>query len=134
MRLTHLRIRYGLPPGAPLFSTSWALLAPAVATARWRPPCDVVEGVDARTVRLELGGVPEEDLEVAVYEDSLVVEGARPWPGVEPGARVHLAELRYGAFRVELPLPGGVDPAAVRGTLDRGLLTLVLPRAEGARP
>lgn len=117
-----------------MLSTSWAALSPAVSPTTWRPPCDVVESATAWTVRLEISGVAEEAIEIALYEDSLVVEGSRPWPGVSAGDRIHLAELRYGPFRFELELPPDVDPAAVRASYERGLLTVVLPRARRQLP
>lgn len=132
MRLTHLRVRYGRTGGAlrsAVLSTTWAVISPAPA---WRPPCDVVEGAAGWTVRLEIGGVSEEGVEVSLYEDSLVVEGTRPWPGVVAGDRVHLAEVRYGPFRLALELPGGIERDGARASWDRGLLTIVLPKA-GAR-
>jgi HSP20 family protein len=133
MRFTHLRIRYGRAVGtlgASTFSAAWSALSTAVPVAAplWRPPCDVLESADAWTLRAELAGLAEEELEIALYEDSVVIQGTRPWPGVVPGERVHLAELRYGPFRVELALPDEVDRDAVRAGYDRGLLTVLLPK------
>jgi HSP20 family protein len=132
MRLTHLRIRYGRSTGtlrAAVFSTAWTAIPPAVAAPVWRPPCDVLESPSAWTVRAEIGGLADDDLEIALYEDSLVIEGTRPWPGAVADARVLLAELRYGPFRFELELPGEVLRSAVQASYDRGLLTVVLPKA-----
>jgi HSP20 family protein len=131
MRLTHLRIRYGRATGtlrSSAFSATWATLPPAVAAPVWRPACDVLESAAAWIVRAELAGLAEDDIELALYEDSIVIQGTRPWPGAVPGERVHLAELRYGPFRFELELPGEVDRDAVRARYDRGLLTVVLPK------
>lgn len=136
MRLAHLRLRYGRVGAlrSAVLSAAWTTFAPAPVPPVWRPPCDVVEGAGAWTVRLEIGGVDEDALEIALYEDSVVVEGTRPWPGTDAGDRVHLAELRYGPFRFELDLPPDVDRDAVRGTYEGGLLTLVLPKTRRAAP
>lgn len=131
MRLTHLRIRYGRTvPGTQsvVFAAAWTALSPAVATPVWRPPCDVLESAEAWTVRAEIAGLADDELEIAVYEDSLVIQGRRPWPGAVADTRVLLAEVRYGPFRFELPLPGEVARGAVRASYERGLLTVVLPK------
>ncbi len=131
MRLTHLRIRYGRATGtlrSTVFSAAFATLSPTVAAPVWRPPCDVLESAAAWTVRAEIAGLADDEIEIALYEDSVVIEGTRPWRGAVPGERVHLAELRYGPFRFELELPGEVDRSAVRASYDRGLLTVVLPK------
>lgn len=132
MRLTHLRVRIGrasgaTPPAALAAAWSAALSAP-VAPPEWRPPCDVLESGDAWTLRAELGGLADEDLEILVYEDSIVVQGVRPWRGATGAVRVHLAELRYGPFRFALDLPTGIDRDAVRAGYERGILTLVAPK------
>ncbi len=135
MRLTHLRIRYERPAGVEspaVLAAAWAAaLAPRVASPEWRPPCDVTESAGAWTVQAELGGLAEDGLEILLYEDSLVVQGVRPWRGARDAVRVHLAEIRYGAFRFVLDLPADVDRAAARASYDRGILTVVLPRTAG---
>lgn len=137
MRLMHLRVRYGrrrdVEPAAAL-AAAWAVAASArVAAPEWRPPCDVTESETAWTVRAEIGGLEDDDLEVLLYEDSLVVQGVRPWRGAGQATRVHLAELRYGPFRFMLDLPTGVDRGAAQARYERGLVTVVLPKAGGAR-
>jgi hypothetical protein len=111
MRLTHLRVRYRAAneTGAPaaLAAARVTTLAAPIAPPEWRPPCDVVETADAWTVRAELGGLADDAFEVLLYEDSVVVRGVRPWHAA-PDVRVHLAELRYGPFRLALDLPPGI--------------------------
>ncbi len=107
--------------------------APAtVAQPQWRPAVDVYEACDALVVRMELAGVSEDDFEVSLYQDALVVEGERQWR--VPGEVEHFlaAEIAYGPFRIEVPLPFPVDSTAVRATYEDGFLTLRLPKAEGA--
>ncbi len=135
MRLTHLRVRYGrVGARSALLSTSWVTVPVPLSAPAWRPPADVLQGPDSWTVRLEIAGVREEEVRIALYEDSLVVEGTRPWPGLGPEDRVEVAELRYGRFRFELDLPPNLDRSRARATYDRGLLTLDLPRSGSAAP
>ena len=41
----------------------------------WRPLADIHESLDMITVKIELAGMREEDIEVTLYEDALVVGG-----------------------------------------------------------
>jgi HSP20 family protein len=133
MRLMHLRVRYerrrDVEPAAALVA-AWAVAASArVAAPEWRPPCDVTESESTWTVHAEIGGLSDDDLEILLYEDSLVVQGIRPWQGAGQATRVHLAELRYGPFRLTLDLPAAVDRDAVQARYERGIVTVVLPKA-----
>src|SRR5260221_3005601 len=43
----------------------------------WRPLADIHESADIMTVKIELAGMNEEDIDVALYEDALVGSGGR---------------------------------------------------------
>ena len=101
--------------------------AVTLAPVRWRPATDVSESADHFNVTVELAGVDPESLDVQLFEDALVVEGARPATGSAHGV-YHSAEIRHGPFRVEVPLPGAIDPERIDARYDRGLLQITLPR------
>lgn len=135
MRVVHFRVRRrgsGEPSGTALAAAWSSVLASTIAAPEWRPPCDVVESAEEWRVTAELGGLAEDDVEILLYEDSLVVQGVRPWRGALAGVRVHLAEVRYGAFRFALDLPTDAERASVRASYERGMLIIVLPKS-GAR-
>jgi HSP20 family molecular chaperone IbpA len=96
--------------------------------AGWRPDADTYE--TARTVEIivDLAGVEEDDFEVQLFEDVLVVEGQRSLPSCHEGAVYHVAGIRQGLFRVELPLPSPVDPERVEARYERGLLCITLSK------
>jgi HSP20 family molecular chaperone IbpA len=104
-----------------------------VAQPRWRPAADVYETARGFAVTVELAGVDQDELEVLLYEDAVVVQGRRRLPACEAGGLYHLAEIRQGPFRVEVPLPAAVDSERVEARYDQGLLRVTLPRAEGRR-
>jgi HSP20 family protein len=102
----------------------WDVVRPrGLASPFFRPAADVVETRDAYVVTVELPGVDDDEMDLYVHPDALVVAGRRRCPGV-PGARWHAAEIRYGPFRFDVPLPGDVDPESVDATTDRGLLRI----------
>jgi HSP20 family protein len=137
MRCRHLGIRYtvvltaGQPPA--LEGEAWRSrrMDVVLAHSHWRPDADVVETVRAITVTVELAGVDEEDVAVLLFEDVLVVEGRRELPRCERDGVYHVAAIRQGPFRIEVPLPVRIDPKGVVARYERGLVWVRLPKANG---
>lgn len=95
----------------------------------WRPLADIHESADMMTVKIELAGMNEEDIEVTLYEDALVVSGVRQ-DDHEHGENLyyHEAQIRYGPFRVEVYIPSPIDREAVTARYENGFLWVVLPK------
>jgi HSP20 family protein len=134
MRFRRLSIRYReLAPGAALrlLGDPWILPLLPIPMARpeWRPPVDYCETGGELSVKIEIAGMTEDQFEILVYQDVLVIQGERPWRSSGAEARFHLAEIRYGPFRFELPIPGGVDRERVTARYEQGVLTVHLPKA-----
>ncbi len=105
----------------------------ALARPEWRPPVDYWETADELAVKVEVAGMSEEQFEILVYEDILVIQGERPWHAAPAETRFHLAEIRHGPFRLELPIPSGVDRERVAARYERGFLIVVLPKGNSRR-
>jgi len=101
-----------------------------VGDRAWRPPADVFETPKGYTVRLEVAGMDEDDVEICLYADALVVRGTRPCVA-DPHARFLLVEIRHGAFVFDMPLPGDVDRDRVEARYERGYVLVDLPRRQG---
>jgi HSP20 family protein len=95
----------------------------------WRPLADIRETSDVMTVKIELAGMKEEDIDVTLYADALVVSGER-LDEHEQGATVyyHEAQIRYGPFRVEVFIPAPVDKEGVTARYENGFLWVDLPK------
>jgi HSP20 family molecular chaperone IbpA len=138
MRCRHLGSRYRMVLTAGQSPASggegwWIHRMPAAALAHshWRPDADVVETVGAITVTVELAGVDEEDVAVLLFEDVLVVEGRRELPRCEGDGMYHVAGIRQGPFRIEVPFSVRIDPKGVVARCERGLVWVRLPKANG---
>jgi HSP20 family protein len=138
MRYRHLGTRYRMvvmagPPPVLGKEGWWIYRMPAAALVRshWRPDADVVETAEAITVTVELAGVEEEDVAVLLFEDVLVVEGRRELPRCEGDGVYHVAAIRQGPFRIEVPLSARVDPKGVVARCERGLVWIRLPKTNG---
>lgn len=136
MRYRRLHYRYAVVLAAdrprPL-GDIWHVERPGVTVAlpSWRPPADVYETAETIGVTVDLAGVEVNDLDVLLFEDALIVEGERLVQPPEGPGRFHTAEIRRGAFRLELALPAPIDPEHAEAAYQRGLLHLTLKKDGG---
>lgn len=94
----------------------------------WRPQADIRETADGLSVKIELAGMAEEEIEVTLYDDALVVSGERVDDHeADSPIYYHEAQIRYGPFRVEVFLPAPVDSEAVEARYENGFLWVKLP-------
>jgi len=99
----------------------------------WHPNTDVYEGPEGLFVRVELGGVPSEDLRIYLQERALVIEGIRRDPHSAEslaGLRLRQMEIEYGPFQRIIALPHPVDGHRAVARFSGGLLEVRIPRAE----
>ena len=105
----------------------------SIASA-WMPACDVVEDKDQLKIVLELPGVRPEDVKVNLENHTLTISGEKRQVTEDKNERWHRYERSYGSFERTFTLPSTVDAEHVQATVEHGVLTLVLPKAEKARP
>jgi HSP20 family protein len=86
---------------------------------------DLLDLGDAYRVVIEVPGVPQDRLEVALHEHELTIAGVR-----EPYGKslLLLSERPSGRFQRTITLPGEVERDASHAHLKEGLLTLHLPK------
>jgi HSP20 family protein len=101
----------------------------------WMPRMDVAETDDALTVTLEVPGVDEKAIAVTLDDGMLVIKGEKEedYKTETPGRR-YRAERAYGAFTRVVNLPAPVATEMVTARFKNGVLTVILPKAPGARP
>lgn len=107
--------------------------APATAGA-WSPALDVEESEDAFTLHVELPGVDPDGVEVSLEENVLTITGERSFYRGREAEGFRRIERRFGRFHRAVRLPDRVDSERVEATYENGLLTIVVPKAEEAKP
>jgi len=103
-------------------------------TGAWTPVVDIFEEADALRIVAEIPGVKPEDVKISVEGNMLTIQGTKEQVAEEKAEKVHRYERTYGAFERSFTLPATVDPEHIKATYGMGLLTLVLPKVEKAKP
>lgn len=94
----------------------------------WHPPTDVFEAEDAFHVKVELGGMDRNDIEVVADEHVLLIRGRRCDTSPASKIRYRQAEIKYGQFEVRLAIPREVDLNLIEAAYHNGFLEVILPR------
>ncbi len=91
---------------------------------------DIADKGDEFVLTAFVPGLKAENLNIQIVEDALSIEGEF---GQHEGEYL-MSELPAGAFRRTLRLPTTLDADKAAATIDNGILTLRVPKAESARP
>lgn len=98
------------------------------------PLTNLTEDKDNYYVRAELPGVKGDELDIQVTGNNLAISGERKIATEEEGARYHRREREAGTFSRMIGLPGEVDTDKIEASLENGILTIVVSKAEIAKP
>ena len=97
----------------------------------WSPPVAVWESAKEIVVRLDLPGVPRDQVEITFEQGALQVRGTRP-PLTESGLRFQQGEAPVGTFRRTLVLPHAGRTGDPTARLRDGILEVRIPRTEAS--
>jgi HSP20 family protein len=103
-------------------------------TAAWIPAVDVFEDSEAVKIVAEIPGVDPKDVKLSIENNVLTIRGEKKQVAEEKTERVHRYERSYGLFERTFVLANTVDPDRIEAKYDAGVLTVLLPKAERARP
>ena len=104
-----------------------------MATAGF-PALNLWMNEDGAVATAELPGVNVKDLEINVVGETLTLSGQRKPAELPKDAVYHRQERGQGKFTRTIDLPFNVDSAKVQATLEKGILSILLPRAEQDKP
>jgi HSP20 family protein len=102
------------------------------AVDEFLPPLDLVESDKEFVLRLEVPGIPRENLDVNLVGETLTISGHREKVERKEGETMLWEEREEGKFTRTLTLPQGVDPKKIDAACQDGVLTVHLPKAEPA--
>jgi HSP20 family molecular chaperone IbpA len=97
------------------------------------PAVDVIEDAHGITLWADLPGVAREGLEIRVQDGNLRIEASASVP-TRDGLRLQHAEVRVPDFVRSFTLGAELDASKIEANLKDGVLKLLIPRREEARP
>lgn len=97
------------------------------------PAANVFADPAGYVLRMEVPGVPPEDLSIQAEGRTLTISGKREARSPENGS-FHRRERGAGEFRRSVQLPPDVDAAGAQASCKNGILTVRVPKKEAAKP
>ena len=106
----------------------------ALTTTSFAPAVDVYEDEHNVTLKIEVPGIDEKDIDVRIENNTLAVHGERKFEKEEKEENFRRVERQYGSFTRSFTLPSTVDPEQVTATYDKGVLKIKLAKKAEAKP
>jgi len=98
------------------------------------PLTNLTEDAQNYYVRAELPGIKSSDLDIQVTGEGISVSGERQIPKEGENVRYHRREREAGKFSRSINFPGQVDVDKVEASMDNGVLRVIIPKSEAAKP
>src|SRR5712692_4050541 len=119
-----------------LFRESYSPEGPeeALTTTSFAPPVDIYEDEHNITLKLEVPGIDEKDIDVRIENSTLTVHGERKFEKEEKEENFRRVERQYGSFTRSFTLPNTVDSEKVSANYDKGVLKITLAKKAEAKP
>jgi HSP20 family protein len=106
----------------------------SLTTSSFAPAVDVYEDEHNVSLKIEVPGIDEKDIDIRLENNSLTVHGERKIEKEEKEENYRRVERQYGSFTRTFTLPTTVDTENVSANYDKGVLKIALPKKAEAKP
>ena len=106
----------------------------ALTTTSFAPLVDIYEDEHNITLKMEVPGIDEKDIDVRIENNTLTVHGERKMEKEEKEENFRRIERQYGSFTRSFTLPSSVDAGQVTANYDNGVLKIKLAKKAEAKP
>jgi len=117
-----------------LFETANGADESVSATAEWAPAVDIEEHTDKYVLHADVPGVDPATIEITLENGVLTLAGSREKAVEQKGVESRRLERITGRFLRRFTLPESVDAENVKATGKHGVLEIVIPKREAAKP
>jgi HSP20 family protein len=117
-----------------LFRDSYGEREEALTTSTFAPAVDVYEDEHNVTLKIEVPGIDEKDIDIRVENNTLTVHGERKFEKEEKEENFRRVEQQYGSFTRSFTLPNTVDTDSIQANYDKGILKIQLAKKAEAKP
>ena len=105
-----------------------------MTTTGFAPLVDIYEDEHNITLKIEVPGIDEKDIDVRIENNTLTVHGERKLEKEEKEENFRRVERQYGSFTRSFTLPTTVDGEKVSANYDKGILKISLAKKAEAKP
>jgi HSP20 family protein len=105
----------------------------SLTASAFAPPVDVYEDENKITLKLEVPGIKEEDLDIRLENNTLTVTGERKLEKEEKQENFQRIERRYGSFSRSFTLPNTVDANTCNANYENGVLRIEFAKRQEAK-
>jgi HSP20 family protein len=106
----------------------------SLTSTAFAPPVDVYEDEHNVTLKIEVPGIDEKDIDVRIENNTLTVHGERKFEKEEKEENYRRVERQYGSFTRTFTLPNTVNQDSVQADYDKGVLKIKLAKKAEAKP
>ncbi len=106
----------------------------SLTTSTFAPAVDVYEDEHSTTLKLDVPGIDEKDIDVRLENNLLTVTGERKFEKEEKEENYRRVERQYGSFSRTFTVPSTLDPESVTASYDKGVLKIKLAKKAEAKP
>jgi len=116
-------------------NSSGTQLSNDLSFADWAPSCDIEEEEDRYVIKADLPGVDRKNIDVKLENGVISIRGEKQTEKeTGKGTKRHRTERFHGSFARSFSLPDAVKDERVEANYKDGVLSLVIPKAEEAKP
>jgi len=98
------------------------------------PAVDIYDTPEKIGVKASMPGVKPEDIDISIDQDNLVIKGETRYEQEIKDEKYVRRECHYGTFARSIALPAGLKIDKAEATMNNGVLTLEIPKAEEVKP
>lgn len=102
--------------------------------AVWAPVVDICEDKESVKVTAELPGMKKADVKISIDDGTLTIRGERRFADETKKDNYYRIERSYGAFSRSFNLPSTVEADKIKANMKDGVLEILLPKKEEAKP
>lgn len=102
---------------------------------RWNSPAvNIIESDGEFKLQLAAPGLSKEDFKININDNLLVVSAEKKSENTSSTQRYSRKEFSFNSFTRSFTLPDLIKVEHINATYDNGIMSIVLPKAEAAKP
>jgi len=110
------------------------VLSQLAAQQHWPVALDIIEEKDQYVLKADLPGIKKEDIKVSLEDNVLTLQAERNSEVESPDKQLHRMERSFGKYTRTLNLGANVDASRIKANYKDGVLELIVPKSEVAKP